>query len=165
MMAGAPDLLCFEGDWQAYEDRIYQAFLESLVYATVSFRGWRVNARRHPETKGKSYGFWHVISEAPQSNNRNEGERIPNLRRCERIRWIAWAIEQADKGADDFSWWENRRGREVSVVIWAERLDFVVVLARRREYYLLKTAFCELKPHRRESFKRERAAFYQAQKD
>ena len=30
MMAGAPDLLCFEGDWQAYEDRIYQAFLETL---------------------------------------------------------------------------------------------------------------------------------------
>ena len=51
------------------------------------------------KTKGKGYAFWHVISEAPQSNNRNESERIPNLRRCERIRWIAWAIEQADKGA------------------------------------------------------------------
>ena len=76
-----------------------------MVDAAVSSRGWCVSARRHPETKGKGYGFWHVISEASQINNRNEGERIPNLRRC------------------------------------------------------------ELKPHRRESFERERTAFYQAQKD
>jgi hypothetical protein len=114
--------------------------------------------------KDKGFSFWHVISEAPDRQNRNEGDRIPDLRRCERIRWIAQAIQHASNGTDGFIWWESQRKSEVRVVIWAEPWDFVVILAKRREYYLLKTAFCELKPHRRRTFEREREAYWRSQK-
>ncbi|QBQ56246.1 hypothetical protein [Nitrosococcus wardiae] len=159
-MIDPPALLPFQGDWAAYEDAVYEAFLASFVRAEVRFREVRVKAQYRPETRGKGYSFWHVISEAPHPGNRNEEDRIPDFNRCARIRWIAWAIEQASNGTEEgFSWWENRRGRETRVVIWAELWDFAVILSKRRDYYLLKTAYCDLKPHRRRSFEKERKEF------
>lgn len=163
-MIDPPELLPFDGEWQRYEDRVYKVFMDTFVWADVRFRSVRVSAQFRPETRGKGYSFWHVISEASHPGNRNEEERIPDMRRCERIAWIAWAIEHASNGTEGFSWWENRRGRDTRVAIWAEPWDFVVILAKRRDYYLLKTAFCKLKPHRRRSFEKEREAFWRGQK-
>jgi hypothetical protein len=163
-MTEPPALLTFEGDWCNYEDQVYEVFMDTFVRADVRFRGIRVKAQYRPETRGKGFSFWHVISEAPHPGNRNEADRIPDPRRCERIGWIAWVIEQASNRADHFSWWENRRERDTRTVIWAERCDFVVVLAKRKGYHLLKTAYCDLKPHRKRSFEKERDAFWQSQK-
>lgn len=120
-----------------------------------------------PESKRKGYGFWHLISEAPDQGNRDEDERIPDLRRCERVRWVAWCIQNAHEAG--FSWWENERGRETHVVIWAEEHDFAVVLAKRLtqqgpRFYLLKTAYC-LRSHAIRKFTKERDAWRAAQKD
>lgn len=163
-MINPPELLPFDGDWERYEERVYEMFLDTFVRAEVRFHGVKVKAQYRPETRGKGYSFWHVVSEAPHSGNRNEEDRIPDLRRCERIAWIPWAIEHASNGAEGFSWWENRRGRDTRVVIWVEAWDFVVILAKRRDYYLLKTAYCDLKPHRKRTFEKEREAFWRAQK-
>jgi len=161
-MSQPPSLLSFQGDWATYEDTIYQAFLDSFVRADLKFRGWRVNAQYRPETRGKGFSFWHTISEAPNPNNRDEEDRIPNLRRCEHILWIRWVIEHA--GKEGFPWWENQRGRNTHVVIWAQAHDFAVVLAKRRDYYVLKTAYAEIRPHRRKIFEAELAVFWRDQK-
>lgn len=163
-MSAPPPLLPFEGDWLLYEEAVYEAFLETFVRPEIVFRGWRVSAPYRPESRGKHFSFWHVISEAPHPGNRNEEDRVPEIARCERIRWIAWAIDQADAGADGVSWWENRRGRDTHVAIWAEHWDFAVILGKRRDYYVLKTAYCNLRPGRRRAFEKERAAFRRAQK-
>lgn len=155
--------------WQAYEDAIYAIYLETVANAGLTFCGSPVKVRYMPQTKHKGYGFWHLISEAPDQRNRNEDDRIPDLRRCERVRWVAWCIRQADAGASGFSWWENERGRETHVVIWAEQHDFAVVLAKRQtaqgpRFYLLKTAYC-LRRHTIRKFRKERDAWLAAQKD
>lgn len=153
-----PELLPFSGDWTTYENLIYEAFLNSFVRVGVEFQGWKVSAQFRPETRGKGFSFWHTISEAPDPKNRNEDDRIPNLRRCERIKWIRWVIENAE--ADGFLWWENARGRDTHVVIWAKAHDFAVVLAKRQNYYVLKTAYAEIKPHRMATFEAECAGFW-----
>lgn len=160
-MSQPPALLPFQGDWAIYEENIYDAFLDSFVRASVQFRGVRVSTQFRPETRGKGYSFWHTISEAPDRNNRNEDDRIPDLRRCERILWIRWVIENA--GNDDFLWWENQRQGNTHVVIWARNHDFAVVLAKRSDYYVLKTAYAELKPHRKATFETEWTVFWAAQ--
>lgn len=157
-MTQPPDLLPFSGDWSTYETVIYAAFLESFVHSNIQFRGWRVTAQFRPETNGKGYSFWHTISEAPTQKNRNEDDRIPNLRRCERILWISWVIENA--GGEGFPWWENTRGRDTHVVIWAREHDFAVILAKRRDYYMLKTAYAEIKSGRRATFEAELRAYW-----
>ena len=161
-MSQPPELLPFGGDWDTYEDEIYEAFLDSCVRPGVTFRGLRVAAQYRPETRGKGFSFWHTVSEAPSPDNRNENDRIPDLRRCERILWIRWVIDNA--GTDRFPWWENERKGNTHVVIWAREFDFAVVLAKRKGYYVLKTAYAEIKPHRRHTFQREWDACSDTQK-
>ena len=155
-MKRPPELLESGGDWRTYEDLLYQEFLDTVVKRSLTFRGLPVTAPHRPEFRGKSFSFWHVISEAPKPNNRNENDRLPDLERCRRIRWIAWAIEHSEEAG--FSWWENRRGSETRVGIWAEGHDFAVILAKRRDYYSPKTAYC-VKERRRADFARERDAY------
>lgn len=157
-----PELVQFSGNWAAYEDEIYEIYLQTVVRAGLLFDNSPVKAQFRPETRGKGFSFWHLISEAPDQHNRNEDDRIPDLARCAHIRWVAWCV--ANVGSPGFSWWENQRKRETHVVIWAEAYDFAVILAKRvtkegPRYYLLKTAYC-LKPHRRAAFARERDAYW-----
>lgn len=167
-MSNPPELLPFNGDWTTYEDEIYAEYIHTVVRAGLQFAGSPVRAQFRPETRNKGFSFWHLISEAPDRDNRNEDDRIPDLDRCARIRWVAWCIENA--GQPGFSWWENQRKGRTRVVIWAEEHDFAVVLEKRdtqdgSRYYLLKTAYCRLKSHRRASFAKERDAFRAARND
>ena len=166
-MSQPPELIPFSGDWASYENALYAVYLETVVRANLTFLGAPVRAQFRPETRGKGFSFWHLISEAPERSNRNEDDRIPDLARCARLRWVSWCIRNV--GQPGFSWWENQRKRETHVVIWAEAHDFAVVLAKRNtqegtSFYLLKTAYC-LKGHRRDSFAKERDAFWKARND
>ena len=69
-----------------------------------------------------------------------------DLRRCERIRWVGWVIRNA-RAHDEIDEWQNRRGTEVNTLLWF-REEYLVVLARRRDYWLLKTAYCTEKSGR-----------------
>lgn len=166
-MSAPPELMPWSGaDWEAYEDAIYAAYLQSVAHAGLRFRGDPVKVRFRPESQHKGYGFWHLISEAPDQANRNEDDRVPDLRRCERVRWVAWCIENA--GTPGFSWWENQRWNETHVVIWAEAHDYAVFLAKRSTqegtgFYLLKTAYC-LRERNIRKFTNERDAWRRAQK-
>ncbi|MFQ5753847.1 MAG: hypothetical protein ACE5HI_17815 [bacterium] len=148
-----PDLFLFPGDWEAYVEDVYQIFLDEIAHANLKFRGLKISCQYRPPTQGKHFGFWHVISEGKEEN-----ERVPDLRRCERIRWIAFLIENAEE-SDAISWWENERRGNTHVVIWHEEENFVVILSKRKNYYLLKTAYCA-EPHRRKGFIRERDMFW-----
>ena len=128
------------------------------MYSGITFRGLPVKSQYRPPTDGKGYGFWHVISDGPL-----EADRLPDLRRCERIRWISWIIRMT--GSDDrIKWWENKRGTSTHVVLWLESHEFAVVLAKRRGYYLLKTAYNVTKPHRKKSFQKEYEKFWESKK-
>lgn len=162
-----PELVQFDqyGDWSQYESRLYEIYLEIIVWADLRFLGHPVRVRFLPETRGMGYGFWHLISEAPDSRNRDEEARIPDLRRCERLPWVSWCITNAQN--EGFSYWENYRKGQVHVVIWAKAYDFAVVLAKRqpqgqRRFYLLKTAYC-LREHTKAKFRKERDAWRAAQ--
>ena len=167
-MSAPPDLMPWNGsDWEVYENAIYEVYLETVAHAGLRFRGDPVSVRFKPPSNQKGYGFWHLISEAPDQANRNEDDRIPNLRRCERVRWVAWCLQNAV--APGFSWWENQRGRDTHVVVWAEEHDYAVFLAKHTPkngscYYLLKTAYC-LYPRNIRNFVKERDAWLKAQKD
>lgn len=152
-----PDLFPFYGDWSKYEDELYDIYKRTIVEASSMFQGLPVRTQYRPPTKGKGFGFWHLISEGSE-----EEERTPDMLRCERISWVAWLIENAEKNKD-LSWWENTRGRNTHVVIWHEKENFAVVLAKRRGYYLLKTAYLA-KSNRRRAFIRERKEFLRARK-
>ena len=153
-----PDLVpfnAFGGDWQAYEAALFGIFLAEIARGGMVFGGIPVNCRRLPETAGKWASFWHLVQEG-----RVEDDRLPDLRRCERIRWVRWVIENAgaDAGVDI---WQNTRGVEVNTLLWF-REEYLVVLGQRQGYWLLRTAYCTEKSGRIRQLRKERDAFRRA---
>lgn len=143
-----PELLEFAGDWDAFVDAVYARFVEDLVSHQVRFNGQRVGVRRHPESRGKGYGFWHCVSEGGL-----EHERTPDLERCRRIGWIRAIIENAS--SPEVQHWTNRRGAETRHLLWF-REEYLVVLAEREGYYLLTTAYPTNREHTRRKLRLER---------
>ncbi len=153
-----PDLLLFNdfgGKWEAYEHALHRIFLDEIARAGLEFRGLRVGCRRIPETAGRWASFWHLIQEGYV-----EEERTPDLRRCERLRWVRWVIENA-KTNPDIDEWQNRRNYEINTLLWY-REEYLVVLTQRQDYWLLKTAYCTDKTRRIDQLRRERDNFQEA---
>ena len=147
-----PELILSDGNWPGYVERLYSVYLDTVVNGNLRFEGLKISCQFRPASQGKHFGFWHVISEGEV-----EGDRLPSLRRCERMGWIAYLIANAETDTE-ISWWKNKRNGNTHVVIWHEAENFVVILAERGDYYLLKSAYCA-ESHRRATFVRERAQF------
>lgn len=132
-----PELITLEscnGQWEDYLNTIYAIFLEEVVNGKLSFLGLPIHCQYRPATQGKHFGFWHLISEGNL-----EEDRVPDLRRCERIKWISHIIKNAHSA--QIKCWENKRGSNKHIVFWLPNENFIVVLAKRKDYLLLKTAY------------------------
>lgn len=146
-----PGLFCLndcQGDWEAYLEKIYEYYLEDFIRNRPIFNNQRIGARRHPQVEGKDACFWHLISEG-----REETERIPELRRCERIRWPKPIIQECITRS--LMIWETKRGTDTRMLISLEDFSYLVVIAKRRDYFLLITAFPIDRENRREKIRKE----------
>lgn len=132
-----PDLIEFQGDFSNFIESVYSHFEEDILNSGITFRGLPVRPRYSSEYKNKELGFWHLTSEG--SDNRQEQDRIPDLERCKRIKWISWMIQNHQHC--DVHCWEEARKSTREVVIWHESAKYVVILSERRDYWLLKTAY------------------------
>ena len=146
-----PQLVLFSdygGDWDVYLDALYRYFKRDFVERRPAYEGRRLSLKRYPLSGNKEATFWHLISEGA-----TEEERIPDFRRCERIRWPRPIIEHDKNG--QIKVWKNRRRGETRICLWLEELDYLVVLADRRGYVLLWTAYVVDQPHRRRKLQKE----------
>lgn len=150
-----PDLLRFAdfgGDWAAYEAELNRVFMDEIARAGLVFRGEAVNCRRHAEVAGRWASYWHLVQEGPV-----EDDRTPDLRRCERMRWVPWVIQNA-VAHPEIDEWQNTRGTEVNTLLWYSE-EYLVILGRRNGYWLLRSAYCTEKSGRVAQLRKERDAF------
>lgn len=136
------------GDWNLYLDAVYGYFRQDFVVSAPLWEGTRVALKRHPVEQGKEATFWHLISEG-----RTEADRLPDIRRCERIRWPRPIIEAVRAGR--VCCWRNQREHEARVVIALDDFSYVVVLAQRKNYVILWTAYWIEREHRRKKLRKE----------
>lgn len=132
-----PDLIRiedFSGDWQKYEDAIYAVFYRDFKKKQHNFGGKPVKIKFGPYSKGKEFTFWHFISDGDI-----EEERIPNLRRCERIAWPGLLLENAN--TDRVKLWAEYRRSKRNYIIATPNFDYLIVLEERNGYFLLKTGY------------------------
>ena len=146
-----PPLVLFDGNWDAYLETIYAWFKQDFIDSKPFFQGRRLGLKRHPLTRGKEYTFWHMIQEG--TNKGTEEDRIPDFRRCERIRWPRPIIENDADTA--IKVWRNKRGRENRICLWCEQENYLVVLTDRGKYILPWTAYLVERPHRQAKLRRE----------
>lgn len=151
-----PDLLLLEtfgGDWQRYEDEVYSIFFRDFIETQPKFQDKWVRCRRDL-IKNKEAAFWHCTSEGPDENN-----RVPDIRRCERIRWIKAIIENSTNPQIDC--WSVKRGGETRWILWFNE-EFLIVLGERQRirdgftYMQLITVYCTEEERRKEKLRKEK---------
>jgi hypothetical protein len=142
----------YQGDFTKYLDAVYDHFKADFVDRKAVFEGMPISLKRHPQYQNKEFIFWHVTSEGAV-----EEERIPDMRRCERIRWIKPIIENANH--PDVKKWENKRNGNRRICLWVENEDYLVVLDPRKDYILLWTAYMTNREHTRVKLRKEYQRF------
>lgn len=139
--------------WDRYIEEAYAVFHNDFICSQPKFDGCWVRHRRDPISQGKEAGFWHCVSTGP-----SDSERIPEMRRIERIRWVCAIIKNCDK--PEVQVWTRRHGSEARPHLWF-REEFLVVLGeriRQRDgfrYYQLITAFDTLREHQKGKRRKE----------
>jgi hypothetical protein len=148
-------LVDYAGDWSRYVAALYTFFKQDFVDSQPAFQGAPVALKRHPMSQGKEATFWHLISEGSE-----EEERLPDLRRCERIRWPRPIVEHSP--GPPIKVWENKRHGETRICLWLESCEYLVILAKRRGHVLLWTAYLVTRPHQKRKLDREYEAYKKA---
>ena len=151
-----PDLVLFEscgGNWIRYVELLYSHFKRDFVDSRPTFQGNRLGLKRHPVEQGKEATFWHMISEGTV-----EAERLPNMRRCERIRWPRPLVEKVP--SSDLRVWNQCRNGERRIAIAVDDFSYVFVLAERKDgkgslFYLPWTTFYVKHEHSRRKYEKE----------
>lgn len=153
-----PPLVLFsdcEGNWDKYLNVIYAYFKQDFIDNMPFFRKQRLGLKKHPLEKGKEATFWHLISEGS-----NEDDRLPDIRRCERIRWPKPVIENTDKPV--IKVWENKRKNDKRILLWLESQEYLVILSERKGYLLPWTAYLVTKEHQKRKLQKEYETFKNA---
>lgn len=142
----------FANDWTKYLEALYVAFREGFVTQTAQFRKRKISLKKHPIVDGKEATFWHLITAGNIESN-----RIPEKSRCERIRWPRAIV---DHEADPVvKVWFNLRNNERRILLFLENEGYLVVLAERKTYLLLWTAYPVERNHHKVKLLREYEEF------
>lgn len=148
-----------KGDTTAYLEAVYQHYFTQVVSGNLIYNGLPIKCQFRPSHNGKGFAFWHAISKG-----QNEDEREIDFRRCERICWIAWVIQNISLTANNsLTCWENKRGANTHVVLFFEKESYVVILEKRKKHYLFKTAYCA-NSQRKRQLMREREQYWESKK-
>lgn len=130
-----------QSSWNAYEDALYGIFLKDFIQTRLCFNDKKINIRKHPITDGREEAFYHIICQDYHGNH----DRLPDLRRCERIRWPRAIIEYVDAFSemleDDILVWKKTFKNNDRIHFLLEKERYLVVLEERESYCLLITAF------------------------
>ena len=130
-------LATFNGVFQEYFEGVYKIFKKDFVDDKPLFGKKPLKLKSHPFIDGKEYTFYHFTHSGDI-----EKERLPDLRRMERMGWAKPIIEEC------YNWklkvWPQRRNGKDRLCIWLEikdDLDYIVILDVRANYILPWTAF------------------------
>lgn len=149
-----PDLIICEdlSKFNEYQENIYQIFKKDFIETHPEFFGKQVKIRFHPMEYGKEEAFFHVTCQ----DYLKDGERVPDLRRCERIRWVRGFIENYNcdssicTSCDGIKIWDEPYKSNIRTHILLEPERYLVVVEKRPSYCLLITAFYFDQEHRLE---------------
>lgn len=153
-------LIDFNGNYASFIDAVYKVFEKDFVASKPVFRNKKLALKHHPEYQGKAYTFYHMTHKGKDENN-----RTPDIRRCERIPFAKPVIEKCDNWS--LKVWPQKRGNKTRICIWLDfkdDLDYFVILDVRPNYILPWTAFVAEYQHEKDKKMKEYTAYLKKQK-
>lgn len=148
----------FNGIFKDYFEAVYKIFQNDFVKNKPIFNKKPLRLKSHPLIDGKEYTFYHFTHSGDI-----EKERIPDLRRMERIGWAKPVIENCYKW--NLKVWPQRRNGKKRLCIWLQRQDgsdYVVILDVRTNYILPWTAFVLEYEHQKRKRQKEYESYLKA---
>lgn len=136
----------FDGDWNKYDDYLYSIFVRDFLKNPMMFNGKPLNIRKHPMQCDKEQAYFHITNKDSSLSSNDPNDRIPDLRRCERIEWIRLFLENynCNIGCPECSgikvWKEPYKGSKRWHFLF-EEYKFLVIIEERKDYYLLISGF------------------------
>ena len=153
-----PDKITLEeygGDFSSYLEAVYAIFRRDFVDSRPVFEGTRLGLKKHPFIDGKEYTFYHFTHDGDI-----EKERLPNLRRLERI---SFPRPMIDNSTHPFlKVWRNKRGTNERILIFHEDESYLIVLEDRGDFILPWTAYLVEYKNRRIKLMEEYLAYKKA---
>jgi len=119
---------------EQYIELIYSHFREDFILSQPVYRNNKVYLVRYPEIESKHGAFWHIIS-----NDYSLSERDIDIERASRIKWPRAILEHSSEIGMKI--WKERTKSDVRIHIWFETKDFLVVLLKKKDRFLMVTAF------------------------
>lgn len=147
----------YGGNISIYLEAIYAVFKADFVESRPTFQGIRLGLKKHPIIEGKEYTFYHFTHDGDV-----ETERLPNLRRLERIPYPRPMIDNSRHPY--LKVWRNQRGKNNRILIFHEEEGYLVVLDDRGDYILPWTAYLIEFKSRRDKLLVEYEAWLKMQK-
>lgn len=138
----------YNGDANKYIEALYAFFKQDFIKSKPIYKNIEVNIIKEPKLKDKEWTFWHITSEG-----KKEEERIPDIRKCEKIRWIKPIIESTDNG--EIKFWRNERGKDKRICLCYGDWEYIVILIDRKKYILLCTAYPVERDHTKTKLQKE----------
>ncbi|MBD5213944.1 MAG: hypothetical protein HDS75_03875 [Bacteroidales bacterium] len=138
----------FGGNFAQYLEAVYNIFTDEFIRNRPTFRGVRLGLKKYPISDGKEATFWHMTSKGEDEQN-----RLPDLRRLERIKWPSFIINNSEHPY--LRVWENTRGSKTNVLILHEAENYVVILRKGNGYLLPWTAYLIEHEWRKKKFLKE----------
>ena len=145
----------YSGNFQDYFKAVYSVFENDFIKTKPLFEGLEVSAQRQPEVDGIHRTFYHITHEGEDEQNRN-----PDIRRMERIRFPKFIITNCPHS--EILVWENTRGKDTRVLLFNEEQSYIVILTKRKGYFLFWTAYLVEQVHRKNKLIDEYRAYIKA---
>jgi len=96
---------------------------------------------------GKEKVFWHITDKEMHPYS----DRLPDIRRAERLNWIRPMIENCNENEIQCFDYTESSG-QIRAYLWLERYDFIVILGKlpRINYTIITAFYIDFENKRRE---------------
>ena len=131
-------------------DMLYAVFEHDFKDTTPFYEGTVV--WYFPEIEdGKEVVFWHLT----HREQGFRGERLPDMRRCERLPWVRAIIDNSNK--PEVLAWDYKEGNgSIHTYLWLKHFDFIVLMKKYRDgrRRLITSYFIDY-PHKRRKLEKK----------
>lgn len=140
----------FHGDFDQYENALYAIFKRDFLNCRPSYLGKPVDVIHERYYKDKERSFWHIVTSGEEDFSRSFDSD-----RCGSIPWVKALIEEADSCNEYKTWikWHDKTKKD-RYYIWCSKVNYIVILEERNEYFKLITAYNVL-PYKIERYQKD----------
>jgi hypothetical protein len=119
-----PDLFPID-PWTIYTfENLYEIFQRDFIASQPIYRGKIVWVFPEKEDN-KEKIFWHLTSRKEKTT----GQRLPDLRRSERLPWVRVMLQYPDK-AEILDWDYEKGDGTINTYVWLKGYSFVVIMKK-----------------------------------